>query len=187
MSETELTKKIKSAIYKRLHSKTRYRFAFEVPIKSGYADCVAYELDYRNNCKPYVICYEIKISFTDFKSNNGHNLYGDENYYIITKELFEEIKRKGLLEKLTSENIGVFVYYVESDVLKKKIQSKSNTSLDKKLSNMEYFKLVDNICRLWQNGKMQYYSKGYNVQTNLKRYDGANSTFMCVDELVNEN
>jgi len=50
-------------------------------------------------------CFEIKITKSDFKSKNGHNFAGNFNYYVIPKELYEEIK------ELVPENIGVILYY----------------------------------------------------------------------------
>lgn len=155
MSKTKLTKKIEKAIYKKLHGKTRYRFAFEVPIESGYADCVAYKLDFKNDYKPYVVCAEIKISYSDFKSENGHNLYGDENYYIVSEELFKELKKRDLLEGLKSNDVGIFVYYEKSNMLKMTIESNADKIKKINWEDRDYYKLIDDICRLWQNGKVR--------------------------------
>lgn len=37
-------------------------------------------------------CYEIKISKSDFHSEHGHNFVGHYNYYVMPKELYEEVK-----------------------------------------------------------------------------------------------
>lgn len=37
-------------------------------------------------------CYEIKISVSDFHSKNGHNFVGNYNYYILTNEVYEQVK-----------------------------------------------------------------------------------------------
>ena len=39
-------------------------------------------------------CYEVKSCVADFNSKNGHNFIGDFNYYVMTKELFEQVKTK---------------------------------------------------------------------------------------------
>lgn len=37
-------------------------------------------------------CYEIKSSVEDFKSQNGHNMLGDLNYYVMPNDVFEAVK-----------------------------------------------------------------------------------------------
>ena len=37
-------------------------------------------------------CYEVKSSVEDFKSKNGHNFIGDFNYYVMTDDVYEEVK-----------------------------------------------------------------------------------------------
>ncbi len=39
-------------------------------------------------------CYEVKSSVADFHSKNGHNFLGDFNYYVMTEEVFENIKNE---------------------------------------------------------------------------------------------
>ena len=38
-----------------------------------------------------VTCYEIKSSKEDFESANGHNLFGDFNYYVMTENTYEQV------------------------------------------------------------------------------------------------
>ena len=61
------------------------------------------------------ICYEIKISKSDFESRNGHNFVGDKNYYIVPEEMIEFVKEKlkfnrqvGLIEYKQNGKNGVF-------------------------------------------------------------------------------
>lgn len=49
-------------------------------------------------------CFEIKISKADFYSKNGHNFVGHFNYYVVTLEVFEEIKDK------IPKHIGVYIW-----------------------------------------------------------------------------
>ena len=49
-------------------------------------------------------CFEIKISKSDFHSKHGHNFVGNYNYYVMPKELFNEIK-----EEIPKE-IGVYAW-----------------------------------------------------------------------------
>lgn len=48
-------------------------------------------------------CYEIKSSVEDFKSKNGHNFIGDYNYYVMPKEVYEEVSKN------IPWNVGVYV------------------------------------------------------------------------------
>ena len=50
-------------------------------------------------------CYEIKISKSDFHSEHGHNFVGHYNYYVMPKELYEQIK-----DEIPKE-IGVYGSY----------------------------------------------------------------------------
>ncbi len=52
-----------------------------------------------------VTCYEVKITFSDFKSKNGHNFHGNENYYCVPKELAAKISN------LVPDDIGILAYY----------------------------------------------------------------------------
>ena len=46
----------------------------------------------QTNTKGIIWCYEIKVSVSDFHSKHGHNFYGHYNYYVMTPELYEEVK-----------------------------------------------------------------------------------------------
>ena len=48
-------------------------------------------------------CYEVKSSVEDFHSKNGHNFLGDFNYYVMPKEVFEDIQNK------IPYHVGVYV------------------------------------------------------------------------------
>jgi hypothetical protein len=52
-----------------------------------------------------VTCYEVKITYSDFKNNNGHNFHGNENYYCVPKELAPKIVNE------IPDDIGIIVYY----------------------------------------------------------------------------
>ncbi len=53
-------------------------------------------------------CYEVKITLSDFKSKNGHNFHGNENYYVVPAELAPKIK------DLVPEDVGI-IEYVETE------------------------------------------------------------------------
>ena len=49
-------------------------------------------------------CYEVKITLSDFKSENGHNFHGNENYYVVPADLAPKI------EALVPADVGIIVY-----------------------------------------------------------------------------
>lgn len=53
-------------------------------------------------------CFEVKITVSDFKSENGHNFHGNRNYYAVPIEIYDKI------ESLTPPGIGIIVLYPES-------------------------------------------------------------------------
>jgi hypothetical protein len=52
-----------------------------------------------------VTCFEVKITYSDFKSVNGHNFHGNENYYCVPKALASRIVSEIL------SDIGILVYF----------------------------------------------------------------------------
>ena len=59
-----------------------------------------------------VTCYEVKISVSDFKSKNGHNFWGNKNYYAVDSRIYESIK------SLVPDDIGIIVYYEKTDTMR---------------------------------------------------------------------
>lgn len=56
-------------------------------------------------------CYEIKSSVEDFRSKNGHNFIGDYNYYVMPRNVFEDIKFE------IPYSVGVLVPHSEASCL----------------------------------------------------------------------
>lgn len=52
-----------------------------------------------------VTCYEVKIALSDFRSVNGHNFHGNENYYCVPKELAPRIAPE------VQDHVGILAYY----------------------------------------------------------------------------
>lgn len=48
-------------------------------------------------------CYEVKSSVEDFHSNNGHNMIGDYNYYVMPESVYAQVKGE------IYHKIGVYV------------------------------------------------------------------------------
>lgn len=96
-----------------------------------------YELDMMTTC------FEVKISVSDFKSKNGHNFYGNKNYYAVDSRIYKEI------ESLVPEDIGILVYYESSGQMRCKRESKF-----KEISNEDKIILLYNAMKKWCDGKM---------------------------------
>lgn len=107
MSKSELTLQLERLIWeynsKNGHSKIGTYGCHEVGIgrkrlKHGIVDYLTYtEKD--NIWK----CYEIKISKSDFYSKAKHTFVGQYNYFVMPKELYEEVKND------IPNEIGVFI------------------------------------------------------------------------------
>lgn len=52
-----------------------------------------------------VTCFECKITVADFKSPNGHNFHGNKNYYVVPKEIVNDIV------SLVPDDIGIITYH----------------------------------------------------------------------------
>lgn len=65
-------------------NRTRVDFMRFVPRRNDYAGL---------RCGVFY-CYEVKSSTADFRSPNGHNFYGDYNYYVMPAEVYTVVKGK---------------------------------------------------------------------------------------------
>lgn len=149
MSKTKLTLEIENKLRERAKNNSE-RYAFEVPIKAGIVDFITSKIECENHYIPHITCYEIKISFSDFKSENGHNLYGDSNYYVIPSELLDEIIQKNQNGRL--HNVGVIVY--KNGKLRKKTDGKRIYHTVDRLSIEDKFKIIDQmLMRVLYTGK----------------------------------
>ena len=97
MGKSDLTKKIEHELIKTLSDKGMAEsfVGNEVAINHkamNYTKNVdILEYDRKND---EFICYEIKITKADFKSENGHNFVGNKNYYVIPSDLLDFTKDK---------------------------------------------------------------------------------------------
>lgn len=41
--------------------------------------------------RPLVTCFEVKITMQDFHSGHGHNFYGHRNYFVVPKEIEQNV------------------------------------------------------------------------------------------------
>lgn len=108
---------------------TRVYWAKEVTF--DYATSHAGRVDYmrykpKNNTisgieKGDFYCYEVKSSVEDFRSKNGHNFIGDFNYYVMPKEIYDEVKKE------IPYYVGVYVPYVWGLELVKKAKRRDRS------------------------------------------------------------
>ena len=89
-----------------------------------------------------VTCYEIKVSVSDFKSKYGHNFYGNENYYVVTKDIADKVK------PLIPESVGLLVYYPSGTI--RKAKDSAWNDVDAETMNLLMFNTLRKHC----NGKM---------------------------------
>lgn len=98
LSKTQLTKELEIAIAKET---SEWFGCQEVTI--GW--CGKQRVDFMTmDSKEIFRCFEIKISKSDFHSKHGHNFIGHFNYYVMPKELYEDVKEK------IPNYIGVYVW-----------------------------------------------------------------------------
>ena len=149
-----VTIEIEEALCKRFKG-TAERYATEIPVsyihgvvlKSGIVDFVTARHNYINDT-PVINCFEIKISFADMKSVHGHTLVGDDNYYVLTKELYNEIIKKE--PNLIHGDMGILIY--EKGHLRE-IRNSQPRYFMKKLSIESRFRILDQMLMRWQNGR----------------------------------
>lgn len=104
MNRKEITQKLSAALENYLNPSCDTRFYIAKEVTFDYSSSHPVRVDYvqfkpLNNSvsgieKGDFYCYEIKSSVEDFKSKNGHNFIGDYNYYVMTREVFDEISDK---------------------------------------------------------------------------------------------
>lgn len=168
MAKTDLTISIEKKLMLKFYN-TSTRFALEVPIGAhggseimfGVADFVT--VDIKNspfpNQIPFIKCYEIKVSVADFKSKNGHNFYGDENYYIVSEEVWQAV----LDEKIDIQyGVGVYLYKGGALYLKRKcVWDPKVLTFDDRMI------LLDAVMVKWESGTM--YREMPVIWRNFKR------------------
>ena len=106
MSKTEVTKQLEDCIYKSTQKMGVFG-CFEVTIGFGGRERVDY-MTY--DTKGIFRCYEIKCTKSDFYSKAKKSFIGNYNYYVLTKELYEEVKED------IPKHVGIYVF---SELIKK--------------------------------------------------------------------
>lgn len=125
MSKSEITQKLEKSIHSATNKQGIFN-CFEVTIGWYGNERVDY-LTY--DTKGTWRCYEVKSSLADFNSAAKHTFVGHFNYYVMTSELYEQVK------DTIPNHIGVYIY--GSSVKKAKRQE---LSIDEKV-------LIDSLIR----------------------------------------
>lgn len=99
LAKTEMTEQLEKAIWEETNKQSVY-CCFEVTIGFHGTERVDYMTF---DIKGVWRCYEIKASKADFHSKASHTFVGNYNYYVLTQELYEQIKHE------IPNHIGIYV------------------------------------------------------------------------------
>jgi len=77
----------------------------EKPEICSFKECRNNVWKNKSSEKILIICYEIKVSKSDFANKNGHNFVGNLNYYVVPVDLYPQIQEK------VPDGVGIIVYY----------------------------------------------------------------------------
>lgn len=91
-----------------------------------------------------ITCFEVKITLSDFKSNNGHNFHGNRNYYVVPKDLVPKVIN------LIPQDIGLIQYLDKSKTLRLVKECEFKTIDDEIRWNLLY-----NAMKKWVDGVQQ--------------------------------
>ena len=100
-----------------------------------------------------VICFEIKISISDFKSKNGHNFIGNLNYYVMPYELYKNVK------EIIPANIGVITYHSKDDNIVGRLRHTKNCVYQENVDQ----ELYNSLLHTFLNKKNKQIKKARNV------------------------
>lgn len=116
-----------------------------------------------------VICFEIKISKTDFHSNHGHNFVGNLNYYVMPYELYKELKNE------IPENIGCITYHSKDINEIGKLRHQKASIYNKDIDNNLYTSVLHTIL----NKKDKQLEKlGYECRNLLNKQQSVSSSII---------
>lgn len=128
---SKTTKDVLLTLIDRTYSKKGNYGALEVTLgygKIGYERCdyVEYQTDGQ------FTCYEVKVTYSDFKSKARQTYLGNRNYLVTTKEVYEKIQN----HHDTTGGVGILIYDNGKLELAKKC-SQHNINFAKKIELME--------------------------------------------------
>ena len=106
MSKTELTKQLEIALWRTTRKQGTFG-CHEVTIGFFGKERVDY-MTYETNGT--FRCFEIKVSASDFRSNNKNSFVGHLNYYVMPIELYEKVKSE------IPAHVGVYASWGGNDL-----------------------------------------------------------------------
>jgi hypothetical protein len=145
--KTELTKQLERDIWSATCKQGTFG-CFEVTI-GFFGD---QRVDYMTyDTKGIWRCYEIKISKSDFNSKAHNTFVGHFNYYVMTKELYEQVKND------IPKHIGVYIGGASYAATSYKKAKRQELSIDEQTLKDS---LIRSLCReaekIFQNSNPQY-------------------------------
>ena len=103
VSRPQITARISDLVKKHIDPNNDPRIYWAKEVTFDYASEHSIRVDFMrykpvNNSvsgieKGDFYCYEVKSSEEDFHSKNGHNFIGDFNYYVMPKDVYENVKK----------------------------------------------------------------------------------------------
>ena len=115
--KTAKTKEIESALARELDAMDVYGCK-EVTLRNPNYEANKERVDYVTfNTKGIIRCYEIKVTESDLNSKNKLSFWGDYNYLVLPKDLYNNLKAKTENEEreLGSKHISRFDYILFSN------------------------------------------------------------------------
>lgn len=109
MAKTEETKLLENYLWQFTQKMNTYR-CFEVSMGISVYNQPRERVDFLTYASDGIVrCYEIKVSVSDFKSTAKKTFFGDYNYFVFTKELYEKLKDTIELRDYLYMGVGVVV------------------------------------------------------------------------------
>lgn len=129
MAKTALTKTIESILiqtYKREYGCPEVSMGFGTS-KDGRVDYLVMD------SKGIFRCFEIKVTKADFRSQNINSFEGHYNYYVMPRQLFEEVKEE------IPAHVGVFIPLERSMKLENVKPARKQAISDKRLLELTQY------------------------------------------------
>ena len=102
--KSELTKLIEKKLFVSFEKGIGQTLVLECSIGFGGGDNDRVDAISYNSTKKEITCFEIKVSVADFHSKAKLSFVGNRNYYVLTDELYEQVKDE------IPKDIGVYIY-----------------------------------------------------------------------------
>lgn len=147
MSRKEITEYLTNNIY--IGTRRMGLFGcFEVTIGLGGKERVDY-MTY--DSKGIFRCYEVKSSKEDFYSDAKWSFVGHYNYFVLTKEVFEQVKHD------IPDGVGAYIY----GSIRKRAKKNNDVDVESLKTSM--------IRSLYREFEKSYDSQSVDIMTHLKR------------------